>query len=255
MTKRTKFIVTSLLLSVGFFCLGLIPDQYRYVGISVLSLFTLVMFVWSLKESLGRNATLLALVLPVMFTLGVGLFWFLLPSTILATLPVILMYGVGIYVLVSTYNIFTVSTYKKIALSRAANGVGFVLTLFTMFLLCDAILSLRIHIIYRVPIVFAVSLPLFIQGLWISSLDSKITREVFLYALTFAVGVASISAVIFFWPLSITFGSLLLTVTSYVLLGLGQAQFEGRLFKTTIREYLVVGLIVVIFMVFSTSWR
>ena len=255
MSKRTKFIITSSLLSLGFFSLGFISNQFRYPGIFILSLVTIVLFSWSLWETLGKNATILSLLLPPMYTLGVGLFWFLLPSSIFATFPVIVLYGVGVYVLVSTYNIFNVSTFKKIALSRAANGVGFVLTLFTIFLLCDAVLSLRLGIILRVPIIFLISFPLFLQGLWISHLTTKITREVFLYALTFAVGVASISAVTFFWPLTITFGSLLLTVTSYVLLGLGQAQFEGRLFKTTIREYLLVGTLVFVFMVLATSWR
>lgn len=255
MSKRTKFITTSLLLSLGFFGLSLIPDTYRYGGIASLSLLSCVLFCWSLKEGLGRNATLLALILPVFYTLGVGLFWFLLPSTLLATLPVIIMYGVGVYVLVSTYNIFVVSTFKKIALSRAANGVGFVLTLFTLFLLCDAILSLRSSLYIRTPVIFFVAFPLFVQGLWISELSDKINREVVIYSLAFAAGVASLSAILFFWPVSVIVGSLLLTVTTYVLLGLGQARFEGRLFKTTVREYLIVGFLVFIFMIISVSWR
>lgn len=255
MSKRTKFIATSLLLSLGFFGLSLIPDTYRYAGIASLSFLSVLLFFWSLKEGLGKNATLLSLVLPVFYTLGVGLFWFLLPSTLLATLPVIIMYGVGVYVLVSTYNIFVVSTFKKIALSRAANGVGFVLTLFTLFLLCDAILSLRTEIYIRTPIIFSVAFPLFIQGLWISELSARLNREVIIYSLAFAVGVASVSSILFFWPVSVIVGSLLLTVTTYVLLGLGQARFEGRLFKTTVREYLIVGVLVFIFMIISVSWR
>src|SRR4030067_3874746 len=130
MTKRSKFVITSILLSFGFVGIQLLENQHRFIGIGALTLITIILFVWSLKEGLGRNSTLLVLFLPALFTLGVGLFWFLLPATIFARLPVFLMYGIGIYSMCLTANIFTVSAIRTIALARAAKGVGFVLTLF-----------------------------------------------------------------------------------------------------------------------------
>jgi len=49
-------------------------------------------------------------------------------------------------------------------------------------------------------------------------------------------------------------GSLFLTGIEYVLLGLGQAKLEGRLFSQTVREYLLIGLMVFIGMFFATHW-
>jgi len=255
MSKRHKFVITSITLSMGFLGITFLENQGRLVGISALSLLSIGFFVWVLKEVLGRNATLLSLVLPPLFTLGVGLFWFLLPSTFYARLPIILLYGVGVYVMALTANIFAVSVQKKIALARAAKGVSFVLTLFISFLLYDAILSLRTEPYILVPLVALVSFPLFLQGLWASRITKEVSREMVFHSAIFCYIIGTIGLMLYFWPVTVVVGSLFLTVAVYVLLGLGQAEFEGRLFKQTVYEYLVVGILVFVVMLLSTSWR
>src|SRR3989344_6521705 len=146
MSKRNKFIVTSVVLSLGFMGLTFLGNEDRLVGIGLLSFASLIFFFWTLREGLSRDATLVSLILPPLFTLGVGLFWFLLPSTFYARLPIIALYGIGVYSIALTANVLTVSVLKKIALARAAKGVSFVLTLFTLFLLYDAVLSLKASI-------------------------------------------------------------------------------------------------------------
>ena len=150
MSKRRRFLVTSLALALGFIGIQLLSDQYKFISIAGLGILTLVLFFWSLREGLALNLTLLTLVLPFFFTLGVGFFWFLLPSTLLARIPIILVYGVGIYALCLTSNIYTVAAIRTIALLRAARGVGFVISLFTFFLVYDAILSFKGSIVYSV---------------------------------------------------------------------------------------------------------
>ena len=61
--------------------------------------------------------------------------------------------------------------------------------------------------------------------------------------------------ILFFWPVGVIVGSLFLTILFYILLGIGQSELEGRLFSQTVREYLTVGAVVFIFMLFSTSWN
>ena len=63
-----------------------------------------------------------------------------------------------------------------------------------------------------------------------------------------------VAAALFFWPVSVVVGSLFLTVTFYVLLGMGQSKLEGRLFSATIREHLIVGILVFGAMFFATHW-
>lgn len=252
--KPQRFLITSLLLSLGFVGIHLVENPYRYLSIGILSLLTLILFAWSLREGLGLDTTLLSLVLPTLFTLGVGIFWFLLPVSIYTRIPTIIFYGSGIYVLSRTSNIFTVSAIRTIPLLRVARGVGFVLTLVTSFLLFDAISSLREAVYITVPLVLVVSFPLIVQGLWVVQLEKDFSKENLLMAGFFSLVLGEITASLYFWPVTVVVGSLFLTVTVYMLLGLGQAFVEGRLFVQTVREYLVVGILVFLGMFLATRW-
>ena len=137
---------------------------------------------------------------------------------------------------------------------RAAKGVGFVLTLLTAFLVFDAVFSLRVNLLLVLPLVFVTSFLLFLQGLWASDLDSKLEASIVKKSLVLALGIVQVATLLFFWPVTVVVGSLFLTIAVYVLLGLGQASIEGKLFKTTVREYLTIGIVVFIAMLFATSW-
>lgn len=254
MSKRQRFILTSALLSIGFIGIALIEDRFKFVGIGGLGFLTLLLFVWSLREGLGKNLTLLTLLLPVFFTVGVGLFWFLLPTTIVARVPIVILYGLGIYTLCLTSNIYTVAAIRTIALLRAARGVGFVLTLVTFFLIFDAILSIKAHIVLTALLVSVLSFPLYLQGFWSVLLEKKLTREALRQALVASLIMGEVSLSMYFWPVTVVVGSLFFTVACYILLGLGQARLEGRLFKQTAREYLIVGLLVFVGMFMATRW-
>jgi hypothetical protein len=254
MSKRRRFVITSALLSLGFVAIQFLNDQNRFWAIGVLGLATIILFSWSLFEGLGRNMTLLTLILPTIFTLGVGTFWFLLPANIFARIPIVIFYGAGIYVLCLTMNIFTVSAIRTIALLRAARGVGFVLSLITSFLVFDAIISLRYPVYSLLPLVLVVSFPLFLQGFWSVVLEKEFSKDIFIISAITTIIMVEIAAVLFFWPVTVVVGSLFLTVIFYVLLGLGQSRIEGRLFSATIREHLIVGTLVLIAMFFATHW-
>ncbi len=255
MSKRRRFLITSLVLSLGFIGIQFLQDQFRFLAIGGLGLATFALFYWSLKEGISSNMTILTLVLPTLFTLGVGVFWFLLPVNVLARIPVVIMYGVGIYVLCLTMNIYTVSaSTRTIALLRAARGVGFVLTLLTSFLIFDAIFSLRVSFLVTAPLVFLLTLPLYLQGFWAIELEENFSKDLLVLSLVSSLVTSQITVALHFWPVTVVVGSLFLTGTFYMLLGLGQSKLEGRLFAQTVREYLLVGLFVFIGMYFATRW-
>lgn len=254
MSKRRRFVITSILLSLGFIGIQFLNDQNRFWIIGALGIITILLFLWSLWGNLGRDMTILTLVLPTIFTLGVGVFWFLLPVSIYTRIPVMIFYGIGIYVLALTMNIFSVSSNRTIALLRAARGVGFVLTLVTSFLVFDALMSLKAGIYILAPLVFVISLPLYWQGFWGMQLGKKFSKELFSLSLVASLATAEIALALYFWPVTVVTGSLFLTVTFYMLLGLGQAKIEDRLFPATIREHLIVGALVFIAMFFATHW-
>lgn len=254
MTKRRKFIVTSVVLALGFVGIQLLPETYRFLSIGSLGIITMILFLWCLWEGIGKDATVLTLVLPLFFTISVGLFWFLLPTNIFTRFPIVVLYGIGIYALCLTSNIYTVSAIRTIALLRAAKGVGFVLELVTFFLLFDTILSLLLPIYLSSIGVAFISFPLFLQGFWTVALEKKITLQVVKVSVITSLVMGEIASALFFWPVSVVVGSLVLTVTAYLLLGLGQAKLEQRLFLETIRDYLLVGISVFIGMFFATHW-
>src|SRR3990167_593399 len=254
MSKRKKFLITSALLASGFVGINFLDNEVRFWAIGGLTILTIVLFYWSLAEGLALDATLLTLVLPALFTLGVGIFWFLLPATIFARIPVVALYGLGIYALGLTLNIYTVSAIRTIALSRAAKGVGFVLTLFTAFLLFDALFSLKTQIWIFAPAIVTTSFPLFLQGFWSTRLTKEIEKKLLFYSLISGLLIGEIGLMLYFWPVTIVVGSLFLTIGVYILLGLGQASLEGRLFTQTVRDYLTVWLLVFLSMLIVTRW-
>lgn len=253
-SKRRRFVITSVLLSIGFVAVQFLTDQNRFWTIGALGLVTIFLFAWSLWEGIGKNMTLLTLVLPTAFTLGVGTFWFLLPANVYTLIPILIFYGIGIYVLCLTMNIYTVSAIRTIALLRAAMGVGFVLTLVTSFLVFDALLSLRTSVLILTPLVFILSLPLYLQGFWTMLLEKEFSRDLLTLSVVASVVTAEVAMALYFWPVTVVVGSLFLTVTFYMLLGLGQAHLDDRLFPATTREYLTVGALVFIAMFFATHW-
>ncbi|MDP3994845.1 MAG: hypothetical protein Q8P91_03360 [bacterium] len=254
MSKRKRFIITSTLLAFGFISIQLLDNQFRFWSIGILTLLTPILFFWSLSEGLAKDMTLLTLLLPTFFTAGVGIFWFLLPSSILARVPVTVMYGLGIYALCLTMNIYSVAAIRTIALLRAAKGVGFVLTLLTLFLIYDAILSLKISFWANSLLSLVLSFPLFFQGYWSVTLDKKFSKDLVLISAISSLAIAEVALSLFFWPVTVVGGSLFLTIAVYIILGLGQAKLEQRLFAQTVREYLLIGALVFIGMFIATHW-
>lgn len=255
MDKRQRSILTSVVLSLGLAGIQFLDNPLRFWAIGILGIVSIALFVWSLWEGLGLNLTLLVLILPFFFTIGVGFFWFLLPANIFTRLPIVMFYGLGVYSLCLTSNIYTVSAIRTIALLRAARGVGFVLAILTSFLVFNLILSLRLSPWFLFLALALASFPLFLEGFWSIVLEPRLNEPEFLQlAIISALSVGELGLALFFWPVSVVVGSLFLTVWVYMLLGLGQAKLEIRLFPRTVKEYVLVGMVVSIAMFFATRW-
>lgn len=254
--KKKRFAISSIVLSVILLSLKFIDNQvFKFVDIAFLGLMTLISFWWSLREGIKTKLSFLVTILPLYYSIGIALFWFLLPSTIWVTIVIVILYGVSIYLLFLTENVFSVSSLKTIALYRAAKGVGFLFTLIAFFFTLNALISLKIPFYYLGFLVFVIILPLYIQGFWSSTLQDKMDKNLGAISLASALIQAQVSVILFFWPVGVIVGSLFLTIVFYILLGLGQSKLEDRLFSQTVGEYLTVGAVVFVVMLFSTSWR
>ena len=164
------------------------------------------------------------------------------------------IFGIGMYALLLTENIFNVAAIRTIQLLRAAHAVGFLLTLVVAFFLWDTIFSYRLAPWWNGLLVFATSWPLVLQGLWSVNLEDKVDRSIWRNSLGLAFALGCLGLTISFWPVTITVASLFLVSGLYVLLGLVQQNLSGRLFNKTIQEYLWVGLTVLAVTFLLASW-
>lgn len=254
MTKRQKFIFTSLFLAFGLIFVQFADISLRYLAIAGLSVLAAGLTLWSLREALEEIRWFTTIILPTLFTAAVGFFYFLLPSTWLSRLPLAFLFALGMYALLLTENIFSVAAIRTIQLFRAASAVGFLLTLLIAFLLYDTIFSLRLSFWTNSLLVYSVSLPLLFHGFWSVNLEEKVSRKLLIYSLSFSLVLAEIALMISFFPLTVAMSSLFLTTGMYVLLGLTQAYLAERLFKQTIYEYLGVGIVVLLIMLLTARW-
>lgn len=255
MNKRKRFVIVSILLSLGLLATQIVRVEYRYQAIVVLGGISFALSAWALLDDLKGIEWITVLALPLLYPISTGLFYFLLPERLITKLLIVVIFGIGMYALLLTENIFSVAAIRTIQLLRAAHAVGFLLTLVTAFFLFDSIWSFRLPFYVNAVLVSGSSFPLFLQGLWSYRLEEeRISAKTLIYSLSLALLMGEIAAVISFWPVTIPVGSLFLVTMAYVGLGISQYHFSDRLFRKTLYEYLGVGIIVFITTFLVTRW-
>lgn len=254
LSKRKKFVLSAVILSLGFLAIEISHILWRYWAIGILTLFTFLLTAWSLIEGLAGIEWFTVLILPVLFTSSVGFFYFLLPPSWAIRLPMVFLYGVGIYIILLVGNIFSVAAIRTIQLLRAAQAVGFLLTLLISFLFYDTIFSFRFPFWFNFLLTFFISFFLVIQACWSINLEEKLTRRLLLYTLALSLIQGEMAVVFSFWPVSVAVGSLALVTTLYISLGLVQQHLSQRLFPKTIAEYFRIGLVVFLVIFLTTRW-
>lgn len=253
-TKRQKFILMSFFLSVLLITTQTVPEHLRFETIGVLTLATLLLSTFSLWGELSGIKYFLLLLLPAYFVAGASLFYFLLPVRWLTRLPFAFLFGVSVYLLMLTSNIYNVAAIRTIALLRAAHAVGLLFSLISTFFLTNVLFSL--HLPFYLIILGTVLIvgPLYTAGLWSYEFEDFISRRVFIYAVVFTLVTAQIALVTSFWPIVPINGALALCTVMYVLLGLSQLHFSDKLKRRVIYEHLGVAFIVFVIIVISTRW-
>ncbi len=253
--KRQRFIVTSALLTIGLLVSQLVGNDLRYMVIAGLAFAAYLLSIWSLREDLAGIEFFTLLFLPVAFSVSTAFFYFLLPVRWLTRLPVAIFFVVGIYSLLLTENIYNVAAIRTIQLIRAAHAVGYFLTLVTAFFIFDVIFSLHLPAWVLALALGLISFPLILQNVWTIDLPKKISSRLWWYSAVSALILAQMALAISFWPLRVSaVGALFLVTILYILLGIIQHYFNGRLNQRTTIEYLLVGLAVFVITFLTTRW-
>ncbi len=254
LSKRQQFVVVVLLLTIGLVTTQLIPIEQRLQAVGIFALSSFLLSLFSLREDLKGIEYLVLPILPVMFTVAVCFFYFLLPERWLTRVPTAILYGFLMYAILLTENIYNVARIRSIQLLRAAHSVGFLVTIITAFLLFDTALSFHLTSYYNAILVFAISFPLTVQLLWSMVLESRISKSIITGSLVCSLTLAQSAYFLSFWPVNITIFSIFLTTLFYSISGLIREKLIDRLFPNTIREFLGVALVTFLLLAFITRW-
>lgn len=253
-TKRQKFVLMSVFLTVLLVTTQTVPESLRYQVMGILTVATILLSVFSLWGELSGIKYFLLLLLPVYFVAGASLFYFLLPVRWLTRLPFAFLFGISVYLLMLTSNIYNVAAIRTIALVRAAHAVGLLFSLVSTFFLTNVLFSLHLPFYLVTLGTTFIVFPLYLVGLWSYVLEDFVSRRVFIYALAFTVASAQMALVFSFWPIVPIVGALAISTVMYALLGLAQLHFEDKLTRRVVYEHLGVSLFVLLIIVVSTKW-
>lgn len=253
LTKRQQFIVSVLFLTlILFFSESILGKSGFYLSF-FLAVLTCVLLYLSNVKDIRENFSWAVFLLPFFYTLAFGLFFFLTPARLSLRLVFTLGYGIGLYSLFLTQNIFTVASIRTIALLASARTVSFIITLVSLFFLSNIIFTLRFWIVPTVILEGVATFFLTSQSLWTITLDKSINiKNIWVFVITFCI--MELSLLLWFWPANPTIIALFITGFFYTIVGPSQVWLERRLFKGVMWEYIWVAFIVMLIFITFTSW-
>ena len=253
-TKRQKLILMSFFLTVILLATQTVGEDIRYQVMGFMAIATVFLAVFSLWGELSGIKYFLLLLLPIYFVAGASLFYFLLPVRWLTRVPYAFLFGISVYLLMLTSNIYNVAAIRTIALLRAAHAVGLLFSLIATFFLANVLFSFHLPFYLLVAGTIAIVFPLYLVGLWSYELEEFISKKVFIYAVIFTFVSAQVILTLSFWPIAPINGALALATIMYVLLGLSRLDFEEKLKKRVVWEHVAVALVVFVIILMTTRW-
>ena len=255
MRRREKFVLAALFLSVGLALVQYTGLEWRYYAIAGLVAATYGVSAWALSDDLQVHEWSTILPFPVIYTAAVALFYFLLPSAFLTRIILLLLFGVGMYALYLTSNIFSVAKGRTIQLLYAAHAVGLFFTLFTSMLLTNTIFSLRLPFYSNALLGSIVHFPLIMMSLWSIKLESSVSISIFQKTTLLTLILAELMALLSLLPFPAWHNALFIMGLLYIGLGVLQSQIKERLFHNTANEYTLVAVFLGFIFFLLLPWK
>ncbi len=252
--KRLRFVLSALILGLLLLISTFFFFEKAFIFIPVFILATYILTYFSIIEGIDKSEWGMLFLIPVIFSVAFYLFYFLFPVRWLTRLPFIALYAVAIYAILLTSNIFNVGVEKSLQLYRAAFSVNYFFQTIIVFLVANILFSARENFLINALIIGATVLPLSLQLFWTIKLNLQLERELFLYAFFTALILVQLVLVLSFVPFRPEIMALIVTAAYYSFGGLVTAVIDSRLFKQTVREYLIVLGIVVGIALLTINW-
>lgn len=255
MSKRRRFVMISLALTVALYVIQKLSVEARYLAILGVAALSYGLSLWALRKDLAGIAYLTDLTMPTLYPVAVALFYFLLPQLAVTRVVVLIVFAISMYALLLTANIFAVASNRTIQLLRAARTVGFLLTVVTSALLFHVVFSLNMHFWLVGLSSILISFPVFLQGIWGYTLANRLGAQELYYSAVGSLLVLEATMAISFWLIEPLLASVILAMMVYVLLGIYQHEVDKRLFGKTVQEFGWFALIVFLIVTGTVIYR
>lgn len=254
-SKRQKIVIATAIITIGLMMTQVVSPFSRTRFIVGLLITTFITSLWALWEGMSRVKALTVLVLPLLFTLGVSTFYFLLPVRWLTRLPFDIVFGLSIYFLFLSQNVFNVASLRTIPLYRAASTVTFLFTIFTSILLFHVLHAFSLPFLLNGATVFLISFLLILPILWSVDMD-EINSKLLIYAFCLSLIVGEVAIALSFWPIpsNSLMWSIVLSSVLFILLGFNFDYLRERITRREVVLYILFGVLVLGVTVLTTSW-
>ena len=255
MRRREKFVIAAILLSAGLLGVTYTPLEFRYWVVAAFAIVSYLVASWALSDDLKWHERFTIVPFPALYALSVGLFYFLLPANFLTQGIILAVFGIGMYALFLTANIFSVAKGRTIQLLHAAHAVGLLFNLLTSLLFANTIFSLKLPFYANSALIGLSHFPLVMMSLWSVRLEERVSREILGLSVLLTLILMETGLVLSFFPISIWNSALFVMSLLYIGLGVLHSYLKERLFSRTIREYTLVAIFVAIvfFILFPTK--
>ncbi len=252
--KRFRLVISVLILTAVMLFSTFSFFDKALIFIPLLFVLSYGLTYFSLMPGIEKVGWFTLFFMPVMITFSFYLFYFLFPSRWLTRVPFILIYGISLYAVLLCANIFNVGVEKNLQLYRAAFSVNFFYQAAVSFIMFNLLFSFKQSFLINALGGGAIGLSFGLNLFWTIRLKKQFEWETLVFAFLIGLILAELSLVLSFVPLKEAIISLFLTASYYSLGGLIYNFIDQRLFKETIREYIIVWIFVLGITLLSISW-
>jgi hypothetical protein len=254
-SKRSKFVLSTFLLTFGLFLAFLAGANFGNQWVTALAFFSCALTIFSLWGDLPKRRQIIIILLPSFyFTLSIGLFYFVLPARWLTRIIMLTVFAFGFYATLLAQNIYVISVARSIKLLQAARTIGFLLSVASAFCLYYILFSLHTFLPVLTISIFITSFVLVTTVIWSVTLKEFIEKTELFHILVLTLVLSEIGTFVAFWPVSVAFASIFLAGNFYTFVGLSQHWLGNRLFRRVLWEFVWVAIILFIILFFTARF-
>jgi len=252
--KRIRFVISTvgltvlLLISTFFF----FDKASFFIPLLIVASYGASFF--SLYEGIEKIEWYTLFIMPVLVSVAMYLFYFLFPIRWLTRIPFILIYGISMYAVLLSSNIFNVGVEKNLQLYRAGFSVNYFIQTMTFFLLGNVLASFHWGFLANTLVFSLLSGAMSLQLYWSIRLDTHLRKEVLNHAWLTALLVGEGSLLLSFLPLQESIFALVVAVLYYCIAGLTHLHLDERLFKHSVTEYSTILIVILLILFLSLKW-